>query len=85
MDLLFGPAFARQKSALILRELCALYPASQEVWAGGSGVDGLEVTSRGVSPIPTLPGALKALQRWRREKLEKAGPPLTLWCEHCPA
>ena len=72
VGLSFGPAFARKKVGPLLRELRALCPAPLEVWAGGSGVDGLEVTPRGVSVIPTLAGALKALQRWRRGQLEKA-------------
>ena len=73
VGLSFGPAFARKKIAPLLRELRALCPAPLEVWAGGSGVDGLQVTPRGVSVIPTLAGALKALRRWRREQLEKTG------------
>ena len=72
VGLSFGPAFARKKVGPLLRELRALCPPPLAVWAGGSGVDGLEVTPRGVSVIPALAGALKALQRWRRGQLEKA-------------
>jgi DNA-binding transcriptional MerR regulator/methylmalonyl-CoA mutase cobalamin-binding subunit len=73
VGLSFGPGFARKKIPPLLRELRALCPAHLELWAGGSGVDGLEVTPRGVSVIPTLAGALKALRRWRRGHLEKSG------------
>jgi len=58
------------RQSMARRALCL---APLEVWAGGSGVDGLELTPRGVSVIPTLAGVLKALQRWRRGQLQKTG------------
>ena len=49
-------------------------PGALGCLASGSGVDGLEITLRCVSPFHRLPGALKAVQRWRLGQLEKADP-----------
>lgn len=62
VGLSISAAFPRRKILPVLRELRALCPSEIRLWAGGEGVARLDGAPRGVSLIPTLGGARKALQ-----------------------
>ena len=62
VGLSFSAAFPRKKILPVLRELRSLCPGEIEVWAGGSGVAGMDVALKSVSVISTLGGAIKAFQ-----------------------
>ena len=63
VGLSISAAFPRRKIFPVLRELRSLCPCETAVWAGGAGVARMDRVPKGVSAIPTLVGALKALQR----------------------
>ena len=63
VGLSISAAFPRKKIFPVLRELRSLCPCETAVWAGGAGVARMDRVPKGVSVIPTLVGALKALQR----------------------
>lgn len=69
----FGAAFPRKRIFPFLWELRSLCPAEIGIWAAGSGAARMERIPRGVSVIPTLEGALKTLQSYRRRQPEKTG------------
>lgn len=62
----FGATFPLKKIAPVLRELRSLCSGEIAVWAGGAGVARMDTVPRGVSVLPVLGDALKALQGYRR-------------------
>lgn len=66
VGLSFCAAFPLKKIGPVLRELRSLCPGKIAVWAGGAGVARMDRVPRGVSVLPVLGEALKALQGYRR-------------------
>jgi methanogenic corrinoid protein MtbC1 len=65
VGLSFSASFAKKKILPLLRELRTICPPQTQLWVGGSGVVGFDTSPRGVLLVPTLPGAIKALQAYR--------------------
>ncbi|MGE5621565.1 MAG: MerR family transcriptional regulator [Bacillota bacterium] len=64
----FSAAFPKKKIPPLLRELRSLCAAETRLWAGGSGVAGLDTTPRGVSLLPTLESGVDALEKYRQRR-----------------
>lgn len=65
----FSSAFPKKKIPPLLRELRALCAPETLLWAGGSGVVGLDSTPRGVILQPTLASGISALEKYRQRQL----------------
>ena len=61
----FSAAFPKKKIPPALRELRGLLAPAIQLWAGGSGVIGLDTAPRGVMLLPTLESGTDALQKYR--------------------
>lgn len=69
----FSSAFPKKKIPPLLRELRSLCAPETVLWAGGSGVVGLDSTPRGVLLHPTLASGISALEKYRqRHPIPKA-------------
>lgn len=64
----FSAAFPKKKISPLLRELRTLCAAETAIWAGGSGVLGLETVPRGVLLLPTLESGIGALEKYRQRR-----------------
>lgn len=64
----FSVAFPKKKIAPLLRDLRALLQGDVQLWAGGSGVLGIERTPRGVVLLSTLADAVNSLQKFRAQR-----------------
>lgn len=62
----FSSAFPKKKIPPLLRELRSLCAPDTVLWAGGSGVVGLDSTPRGVLLHPTLASGISALEKYRQ-------------------
>lgn len=62
----FSEAFPKRKIAPLLKEMRAALPGHVQLWAGGSGVIGIDRTPRGVSLLPELADVMTALQKYCR-------------------
>lgn len=66
VGLSFSASFPKRKIHPLLKELRAQLPAEIALWAGGTGVAGMDRTPRGVTLLQTLPEAVQALDKQRR-------------------
>ncbi len=65
----FSAAFARKKIGPILQALRSLCPETIDIWAGDAGVARMDTAPKGVSVMPLLEDALKALKNHRLRQL----------------
>lgn len=68
----FSTAFPARKIAPLLLQLRSILPPTIALWAGGSGIQRTP-SQEGIRLIPSLTGALEALQDWRRQDRAPAG------------
>lgn len=68
----FSTAFPSRQIAPLLLQLRSILPAGIALWVGGGGIQRTS-PQEGVLLIPSLAGALEALQDWRRQHLPRTG------------